>query len=143
MANKILCATDGSAASNKAVDAAIELANKMGASLAFLTVERVTLDTAADSAFWDSRVLGAADAQAHRVLAAAEAKARGAGLSGVECVTTQGNNIAAAIISYAEQNGFDHIVTGSVGRTGVARLLLGSVAGDVVAKAHCPVTVVR
>jgi nucleotide-binding universal stress UspA family protein len=143
MAKKILCTTDGSIASGKAIDVATDLAKAMGASLTFLTVERVSRESATSSAFWDSRVLGASEAQTHRELAGAEGKARAAGLSGVQCVATQGSNIAAAIIDYAEKNGFDHIVTGSVGRTGLARLLLGSVASDVVAKAHCPVTVVR
>lgn len=143
MIRKILCATDGSTASAKAVDVAVDLASQLGASLVFVTVERVTAETAANSAFWDSQVLNAAAAQTHRDLSAAQAKARSAGLAQVQCVTTQGNNVAAAIIDYAEKNGFDHIVTGSLGRTGLTRLMLGSVAADVVAKAHCPVTVVR
>ena len=143
MIRKILCATDGSAASGKAVDTAVDLASQLGAALTFITVERVSSQTAANSAFWDSQVLDAAAAQTHRDLSSAESKARQAGLSQVQCVTTQGVNIAAAIIDYAEKNAFDHIVTGSVGRTGLARLMLGSVAADVVAKAHCPVTVVR
>jgi nucleotide-binding universal stress UspA family protein len=143
MIRKILCATDGSIASAKAVDVAIDLASQLGAALAFVTVERVTAETAANSAFWDSQVLDAAAAQTHRDLASAQAKARAAGLTQVQCVTTQGSNVAAAIIDYAERHGFDHIVAGSLGRTGLARLMLGSVAADVVAKAHCPVTVVR
>lgn len=143
MIRKILCATDGSTASAKAVDVAVDLASQLGASLTFVTVERVTVETAANSAFWDSQVLNAAAAQTHRDLSAAQAKARTAGLTQIQCVTTQGHNVAAAIIDYAEKNGFDHIVTGSLGRTGLTRLMLGSVAADVVAKAHCPVTVVR
>lgn len=143
MIRKILCATDGSIASAKAVDVAVGLASQLGAALAFVTVERVTAETAANSAFWDSQVLDAAAAQTHRDLSAAQAKARAAGLTQVQCVTTQGGNVAAALIDYAEKHGFDHIVTGSLGRTGLARLMLGSVAADVVAKAHCPVTVVR
>jgi len=143
MIRKILCATDGSIASAKAVDVAVDLASQLGAALAFVTVERVTAETAANSAFWDSQVLDAAAAQIHRDLSAAQAKARAAGLTQVQCVTTQGGNVAAALIDYAEKHGFDHIVTGSLGRTGLARLMLGSVAADVVAKAHCPVTVVR
>lgn len=143
MIRKILCATDGSIASAKAVDVAVDLASQLGAALAFVTVERVTAETAANSAFWDSQVLDAAAAQTHRDLSSAQAKARAAGLTQVQCVTTQGGNVAAAIIDYAERHGFDHIVTGSLGRTGLARLMLGSVAADVVAKAHCPVTIVR
>ena len=47
------------------------------------------------------------------------------------------------IIQYAEANDVDHIVVGSHGRKGMTRVLLGSVAEDVVRRAPCPVTVVR
>lgn len=143
MTTKILCATDGSHSSDKAVAFAVALAKSLRVPLTFLTIHGVSTDTAAGSAFWDAIEVNAVDAQVHGELHAANAKARAAGLTDITCVATSGRNIGAAIIDYAEKHGYDHIVTGSVGRTGVARLLLGSVASDVVAKAHCPVTVVR
>lgn len=50
---------------------------------------------------------------------------------------------ARAVVDYAEEEGIDQIVLGSHGRTGVTRILLGSVAETVVRRAPCPVTVVR
>lgn len=47
------------------------------------------------------------------------------------------------IVRYAEENDVDHIVMGSHGRSGVARVLLGSVAETVVRRSPVPVTVVR
>ena len=52
-------------------------------------------------------------------------------------------SVADAIISYAERNNVDLIVMGTKGRTGVKKLLLGSVASNVVSHAKCPVLVVR
>ncbi|MFW6317052.1 MAG: universal stress protein [Halorubrum sp.] len=52
-------------------------------------------------------------------------------------------NAAKAIIRYAEQNDIDHIVMGSKGRSGVQRVLLGSVAETVVRRSPTPVTIVR
>jgi nucleotide-binding universal stress UspA family protein len=49
----------------------------------------------------------------------------------------------AHIISFAEREQVDLIVIGSHGRTGVSRLLMGSVAEGVVRKAKCPVLVVK
>lgn len=143
MNSKLLCATDGSHSADKATDYAIELARKTGAHLTFLTVNHVTSADISRSVFWDSDVLNAADAQLQGELKSATVKAKAAGLSNVSCATVEGHNIAAAIIGFAESNGYDHVITGSVGRTGVARMLLGSIAQDVIVKAHCPVTVVR
>ncbi|GAA0227109.1 universal stress protein [Haladaptatus pallidirubidus] len=50
---------------------------------------------------------------------------------------------AQVIVDYAEENDFDHIVMGSHGRSGVSRILLGSVAETVVRRSPVPVTVVR
>jgi nucleotide-binding universal stress UspA family protein len=50
---------------------------------------------------------------------------------------------ADEILRFAEQEGFDLIVLGSHGRTGFARLLMGSVAEELIRKACCPVLVVK
>ncbi|QZA89273.1 universal stress protein [Salinarchaeum sp. IM2453] len=50
---------------------------------------------------------------------------------------------AREIVSYAEENDIDQIVLGSHGRSGISRILLGSVAEGVTRRAPVPVTVVR
>jgi nucleotide-binding universal stress UspA family protein len=50
---------------------------------------------------------------------------------------------AAAVVQAAAQQHCDLIVIGSHGRTGLKRLLMGSVAEEVVRKAPCPVLVVK
>ncbi|MFW6018069.1 MAG: universal stress protein [Halapricum sp.] len=47
------------------------------------------------------------------------------------------------IVEFAEMNEVDQIVMGSHGRSGVSRILLGSVAETVVRRSPVPVTVVR
>lgn len=49
---------------------------------------------------------------------------------------------AEAILEYARENGTDGIVMGSKGRSGVSRVLLGSIAEQVTRRASVPVTVV-
>jgi nucleotide-binding universal stress UspA family protein len=50
---------------------------------------------------------------------------------------------ASTIVEFARESGCDLIVIGSHGRTGAARLVMGSVAEHVVRTAPCPVLVVR
>ena len=50
---------------------------------------------------------------------------------------------ARRIVEYAAENEVDQIVLGSHGRSGVSRVLLGSVAEQVVRRATVPVMVVR
>ncbi|WP_162224413.1 universal stress protein [Halorussus amylolyticus] len=50
---------------------------------------------------------------------------------------------AGVIVEYAGEEEFDQIIMGSHGRSGVSRILLGSVAETVVRRATMPVTVVR
>ena len=50
---------------------------------------------------------------------------------------------AAAIVDYATATGTSLIVMGTHGRTGLAHLLMGSVAEHVVRTARCPVLTVR
>jgi nucleotide-binding universal stress UspA family protein len=60
----------------------------------------------------------------------------------VEITTRQGDP-ATAIVEEAEDWSADLIVVGSHGRTGIQRLLLGSVAQAVVSRARCSVEIVR
>jgi len=52
-------------------------------------------------------------------------------------------SVVKEIVEYAEDNNVDIIVVGSRGMTGFKRMLLGSVASDIVTYAHCPVLVVK
>ena len=59
----------------------------------------------------------------------------------VEATVVEGTS-ADAILEYARDEGIDQIVMGSEGRSGVSRMLLGSVAEGVTRKARIPVTIV-
>jgi universal stress protein A len=50
---------------------------------------------------------------------------------------------ATAVVQAAEEEGADFIVVGSHGRTGLGRLLMGSVAEAIVRHAKCPVVTVK
>jgi len=47
------------------------------------------------------------------------------------------------IVDYADEHDVDHVVIGSHGRTGVTRILLGSVAETVARRSPVPVTLIR
>jgi len=61
----------------------------------------------------------------------------------VKTVTESGPSPADNIVSYAERNNMEMIVMGHKSRTGLERLLIGSVAVKVVTYAPCSVLVVR
>ena len=70
-----------------------------------------------------------------------KAAARGVKLK-VEMIASPAS-VVPAIVDYAEKNKVDLIVTGTKGRSGFAKLLLGSVAAGVVTYASCPVMIVK
>lgn len=47
------------------------------------------------------------------------------------------------IVDYVDKHNIDQIVIGSHGRSGISRVLLGSVAEKVVRRSSVPVTIVR
>jgi nucleotide-binding universal stress UspA family protein len=52
-------------------------------------------------------------------------------------------SVVAALLNYADQEKADLIIVGTRGRSGISKMLLGSVASGVVTFAPCPVVVVR
>jgi nucleotide-binding universal stress UspA family protein len=134
---KILCATDGTDHSSHAIELAAAMASKLGASLSVCVVNVARGGARGPLIYtWE-------DADVKKVLDAAAATARKAGAKQVEELTLRSREAASAIVQYAEENGFDHIVVGTGDKRGVSRLVLGSVAADVAGRAHCSVTVAR
>ncbi len=138
---RLLCATDGSPPSEKAVIYTVGLAERLGQPITFLLVVDGALETA--PAVWDEARVKAGSLPPDKELLAALKIALRQKVLGVRLVRAYGSDPAEAIVGYAERNGYHHIIVGSEGRTGAKRMLLGSVAEDVVTRAHCPVTVVR
>jgi len=136
MTSKILCATDGEAQSDIPVTFAAEMAAKLGASLSVIAVNILIVAPRAGSYYlWPEE-------RVQEVVQHAAQLAGKAGMPGAEIVKATGRDPAAVIVDFAEKNGFDHVVVGAP-RVGVARLVLGSVAAEVAAKAHCAVTIAR
>jgi len=53
------------------------------------------------------------------------------------------SSVIDGILSFAENNNIDLIVMGSHGRSGFKKLVLGSAASGVVARANCPVLITK
>jgi nucleotide-binding universal stress UspA family protein len=133
----ILHPTDFSVASEHARRIAVGLARDYHSRLILLhCVEPpvITNELAADAAVTEREREEAAD----RVEALAEAAAPLA----VETALAEGLS-APEINRVAAETGCDLIVIGSHGRTGLGRVLMGSVAEEVARKAPCPVLIVR
>ncbi len=138
MIHNILLGYDGSESANMALDFAVNLARIFNAQLHVLAVAR-------PPEFGDEvetqAVIENSRQQYHQVLRAAHAKLATAPFP-AHCQVVIGHP-AEQIVRYAEANGIDHIVVGHRGHTLFERWLIGSVARQVIAYAHCAVTVVR
>lgn len=146
MFKHILLATDGSAASTHAATLAIGLARSHGAQLTALYVvdpyPYLGLGEANPMGF-QAYMSAAMDhaSQAHDAIA--KLAAEGGPKVAVVPRVVEDVGASVGILQTAKELGCDLIVVGSHGRSGIARLMLGSVAGRVVAESAVPVLVVR
>lgn len=139
--NKILIATDGSEYTKNAVDYGIELAKNTEAKLhAIYVVDTAAFASIPMDAAWESmyELLRQEGDEATKYVAD---KAQAEGLD-VERNTVEGHP-ADEIIKYAEKNSISLIIMGTLGKSGLDRFLLGSVAEKVVRTSKIPVLVVR
>jgi nucleotide-binding universal stress UspA family protein len=137
---KILIATDGSEYTKKAVDHGIELANNNGAKLNAIYVVDTraysSIPLSAPMEYTYSILRQEGDIALKYVAERAEA----AGLE-VEGIIAEGHP-AEEIIKYAEENSIDLIVMGTLGKSGLDRFLMGSVADKVIRNSKIPVIAV-
>jgi nucleotide-binding universal stress UspA family protein len=142
---RILHPSDFSKASGAAFAKAVDLAKSNRAELVVLHVLAPPTPMMAGDGYVSPRVYEDLDksarAYASKELAGLVAKAKKAG---VRAKAVLGDGMAHEQIARAARSPrADMIVIGTHGRTGLAKLFLGSVAGRVVATAKCPVMTVR
>ena len=148
MFKKILIPTDGSPLSAQAANAGITFARSIGASIVALNVTQPFAATigfdgmAAAYAITDEDYEKAANEQADKYLANIVDRAQTAGVP-AELRAVSNFNVADGIVQAAEENGCDLIFIGSHGRSGLSRLLLGSVTAKVLSLATVGVLVYR
>ncbi len=141
----ILVPVDFSPHAEHAFTYATTLAERFGAKLALLYV----VDDSFVTGGWSSEIyvpnvpelMENLIADADRRLATLKASAAAFGLT-AETAVIRGRP-APAIVEHAKNGGFDLIVMGTHGRTGVSHVVMGSVAERVLRKAPCPVLTVR
>lgn len=141
--SKIMIATDGSELAKRAVDAAIEITKISEAKLYAVYVIApggLSIGYPKD-AEWEKTTLEYFRTEGEEATAYVENAGKAASVK-VESVLLEGSP-ANEIVDFAEKNGIDIIVMGTLGRTGIDRFLLGSVAENVVRHSKKPVLVVR
>jgi nucleotide-binding universal stress UspA family protein len=126
---RILLATDGSRHGERAAESAGQVAKIFGLPITVVSVLRPRFDEVrrAEAQLEVDRVR---EAVAHEGIE-------------VDSVILEGAEPGAVIVDFARQRSADLIVMGSHGRTGIGRLLMGSVAEQVIGQATCSVLVVK
>lgn len=141
MYETILVPTDGSGHAARAFDHALSLAATTDATIHLLYVVDVRTVGGLTADMDPSRILDSLEKRGERAMS--ELKSR-ADARGVPVETAIRNGIPSeTILEYADDVGADLLVMGTEGRTGVERLLLGSVTERVVRSADLPVLTVR
>jgi len=140
----ILVATDGSNYSAVAATEAIGLAKQNNSALTVISVIPSELVTPMDIDFTVNQREFIAEKEMHEAEKNAKAVKEAAEKEGVfvKAYILSGKP-ADAIIETAREKKADLIVLGSHGRTGLEKLLMGSVAERVIVLAACPVMVVK
>ena len=137
MAKRILCAIDGTDHGKIALETAAELARMTGAALEIAMVNALL------GGVRGPMIPAHDEAEVDKIISDASAQAREKGAKNVIGTILKSRDVAMALVRYADENDIDHIVTGTGGKGSLTRFVLGSVASDVVNRAHCPVTVAR
>lgn len=146
MFKNILLATDGSAASENAARLAVDLAVANGARLTALYV----IDPYPYLGVGEASVVGFQAYMGHAYEHAAQAHAKVTQLChgapvpvDLKLMRSEDASASEEIVRTALGEEADLIVVGSHGRTGITRIMVGSVAAKVVAASPVPVLVAR
>lgn len=138
---KILVATDFSPGAGSALRTAVRIANASNGELVVAHAWEIAVPSVSETVA-PREVFDELHHAAARGLEQVVIEARTAGVKRVESRLSNGS-AATEIVDAARELSCDLVVVGTHGRTGFARVLLGSVAEKVVRHASCSVLVVR
>ena len=140
---QVLCATDFSTTSRRALDAATAFAKSSNATLTILHV--LAPPIVAPEQYLDAATMARIDKRGREwSIAELQKLSKRATRAGVETtLLVRHGDPADQIVRASRTAKADLIVTGTHGRRGWKRIFLGSVAQRVVALASCPVVTVR
>jgi len=137
MIDTVVIATDGSESVERAVDVALDLARRFDAAVhALYVVDESDVDSSPESI--REELQSALEETGEEALSAVRDRAD----REVETVVREGRP-AAEICEYAREEDVDVVATGTRGRHGENRFLIGSVAEHVVRTCPVPVLTVR
>ncbi len=141
----IVIATDGSENTQKAISHGIEIAKLSGATVHALYVVDISSFSSipmSSEVGWEA-MYEILKSEGEKAVSAVKSQGEAAGGVEVREVVLEGNP-SSAIIEFAENNNVDLIIMGTLGKTGLDRFLLGSVAEKVArGGSKVPVMVVR
>jgi nucleotide-binding universal stress UspA family protein len=148
---KILVCIDGSDKSLEAAEYSISIAKNTNAQLVILNILETEPWYYGKNAYeWASpeelnKVYENEKTAIQKILDDIKEKAKTVGIESKTKVLMipQTEGTIEPILKYAEDEEIDLIVVGTRGRTGIKKMLLGSVASGVVTYAHCPVIIVK
>ena len=144
MFKHILVPIDGSDTALAAIDKAAGLAKAFGAQVTaiFVIDPYPFTGVGADFAYGQDQYLNAAKAEAGAAIENAAARLKQAGVD-AETKVVESHAVWRGVLEAADAVGADLIVMGSHGRSGIEKLLLGSVTQRVLQDAEMPVLVVK
>lgn len=135
---RILLPTDGSATAIEAMEVAMGLAKRFGAEVVACFVDPTRVIEPIEEAMVEQ------SEGVHHSIAGLRCAVRSAEKNGVSLKTVVAEGaVAHAILATQRDEECDLIVIGNTGRSGMQRLMLGSVAEAVVREAGVPVLVVK
>ena len=145
MYQRILVPVDGSPASLRGLDEAVNLARATGAALRLVhIVNEFFFDASYTPSPIHEPLRESFRIDGQRVLARAQATVRQAGVEfESDLIETVGGRVSDLILADAKKYRADLIVMGTHGRRGIARLTLGSDAEMVLRSASIPLLLVR
>lgn len=140
MIKHILVPYDFTKFADLAFEKAVEIAQKFDSKLTLITVIGNDIDTAGMSLQRAQESHDEIERKVRTDLTTQSSKYDGLDIS-VEIINSPSSS--DGILTFAEKNNVDMIVMGSHGRSGFKKLVLGSVASNIVTKSKYPVLIVK